>query len=87
MCCLCLPHSLLPANRCRCLLRPLLIPPLPRAHTPIHPCPSSLPHPHRYVSGLRWAGGSGRGAALFTASYDGSLRHLDVERGISGERK
>ena len=40
----------------------------------------------RYVSGLRWAGGSGRGAALFTASYDGSLRRLDVERGVSGEQ-
>ncbi|KAI7843657.1 hypothetical protein COHA_002559 [Chlorella ohadii] len=41
------------------------------------------PQHYQYVSGLRWAGGSGRGAALFTASYDGSLRRLDVEQGVS----
>ncbi|EFN57084.1 hypothetical protein CHLNCDRAFT_143861 [Chlorella variabilis] len=38
---------------------------------------------YQYICGLRWAGGSGRGAALFTASYDGSLRRLDVQRGVS----
>ena len=48
---------------------------------------SLLPQHHQYVCGLKWAGGGGRGAALFTASYDGSLRRLDVERGVSGESK
>lgn len=43
------------------------------------------PQHYQYVSGLRWAGGSGRGASLFTCAYDGSLRRLDVERGVSGE--
>ncbi|KAL4433964.1 hypothetical protein ABPG75_000405 [Micractinium tetrahymenae] len=44
----------------------------------------ALQPPHyEYICGLKWAGGSGRGASLFTASYDGSLRRLDVERGIS----
>lgn len=38
----------------------------------------------QYICGLRWAGGAGRSAALFTASYDGSLRRLDAERGVSG---
>lgn len=42
------------------------------------------PQHFQYISGLKWAGGSGRGASLFTASYDGSLRRLDVERGVSG---
>ncbi len=37
------------------------------------------------AAGLKWAGGSGRGASLFTASYDGSLRRLHVERGVTGE--
>ena len=46
---------------------------------------SLLPQHHQYICGLKWAGGSGRGAALYTASYDGSLRRLDVERGVSGE--
>jgi hypothetical protein len=46
---------------------------------------SLLPQHHQYICGLKWAGGAGRGSALFTASYDGSLRRLDVERGVSGE--
>ncbi|KAL4441841.1 hypothetical protein ABPG77_003757 [Micractinium sp. CCAP 211/92] len=40
------------------------------------------PH-YEYICGLKWAGASGRGASLFTASYDGSLRRLDVEQGVS----
>lgn len=44
----------------------------------------ALAPPHyEYICGLKWAGGSGRGASLFTASYDGSLRRLDVARGVS----
>jgi hypothetical protein len=37
----------------------------------------------RYISGLKWAGGGGGGAAtkLFTGSYDGSLRCLDLGAG------
>lgn len=46
---------------------------------------SLTPQHYQYICGLRWAGGAGRGAALFTASYDGSLRRLDPERGVSGE--
>lgn len=40
--------------------------------------------PHsEYISGLKWAGGSGAGAAkLFTAAYDGSVRRLDAERSV-----
>ncbi|KAI3434695.1 hypothetical protein D9Q98_002758 [Chlorella vulgaris] len=38
---------------------------------------------YQYISGLKWAGGSGRGASLFTASYDGSLRCMDVQAGVS----
>lgn len=41
------------------------------------------PQHYQYICGLKWAGGSGRGAALFTASYDGSLRRLDLEKGVS----
>lgn len=40
---------------------------------------------YEYISGLKWAGGAGRGASLFTAAYDGSLRRLDVTRGVSGD--
>ncbi len=80
---------------CGCLPLPVFVPvwPLPppapcHAPLPRTPYPSSLCFlvARRYVSGLRWAGGSGRGAALFTASYDGSLRRLDAERGVSGEQ-
>jgi hypothetical protein len=39
---------------------------------------------YQYISGLKWAGGSGRGASLFTTSYDGSLRCMDVQAGVSG---
>ncbi|KAK9823208.1 hypothetical protein WJX72_001110 [[Myrmecia] bisecta] len=34
------------------------------------------PH-YSYICGLRWAGGCGSAAKLFTASYDGSVRMLD----------
>lgn len=54
---------------------------VPRPHTE-HPS-TAVPAPP--PAGLKWAGGSGRGASLFTASYDGSLRRLDVERGASGQ--
>lgn len=40
--------------------------------------------PHRYISGLRWAGAGGGGGGatqLFTGSYDGSLRALDLGAG------
>ncbi|KAL6748385.1 WD40-repeat-containing domain protein [Haematococcus lacustris] len=43
-------------------------------------------HVHRkYISGLKWLGRGGSGAAaahLVTASYDGSVRLLDVEQGM-----
>lgn len=41
---------------------------------------------YEYMCGLKFAGGSGRGSSLFTASYDGSLRRLDLQRGVSGAR-
>jgi hypothetical protein len=34
---------------------------------------------YQYISGLTWLGGSG-GGGLLSASYDGSLRLLDVEK-------
>ena len=40
------------------------------------------PH-YSYISGLAWAGAGGAAGTLFTASYDGSVRALDVSRGGS----
>lgn len=39
------------------------------------------PH-HSYVCGLAWAGRGGPASTLFTASYDGSVRALDVGSGV-----
>ncbi len=40
------------------------------------------PH-YQYMSGMRWAAsGAEGGVSLFTLSYDGSLRALDIERGV-----
>ena len=41
------------------------------------------PH-HSYISGLAWAPRGGPPSTLFTASYDGSVRALDVSRGGAG---
>ncbi|KAK9868093.1 hypothetical protein WJX84_011731 [Apatococcus fuscideae] len=39
-------------------------------------------NPHgSYICGLRWAGGTGAAACLFTCSYDGSVRMLDPAAG------
>lgn len=38
------------------------------------------PH-YSYISGLAWAGRAGPASTLFTASYDGSVRALDVAAG------
>eukprot|EP00887_Chlorella_sp_A99_P003623 scaffold7.g3623.t1 len=43
-----------------------------------------LTSPHyQYISGLKWAGGAAAAAQLFTVSYDGSARALDVATGTS----
>ncbi|KAL6785517.1 hypothetical protein ACKKBF_B00595 [Auxenochlorella protothecoides x Auxenochlorella symbiontica] len=43
----------------------------------------SLGYHRQYISGLRWAGGPGHGAGLFSASYDGSLRRFDPGAGAA----
>ena len=41
---------------------------------------------HQYISGLKWAGTGARAGSsnhsLFTCSYDGSIRRLDLTRGV-----
>lgn len=36
---------------------------------------------YEYISGLKWAGGGSR-PSLFSCAYDGSIRRLDLERGV-----
>lgn len=43
----------------------------------------SLGYHRQYISGLRWAGGPGHSAGLFSASYDGSLRRFDPGAGAA----
>ena len=40
------------------------------------------PLPHTHPAGLKWAGGTSCASHLFTASYDGSVRALDVATGV-----